>query len=528
MHSVVYYPIIMEISEISMEEKKFPRIVSEREMKEWLPLCPVQVKKVRVVQNTAESNPEVTVISVPCGGFGVKSYTADIELQNQRRERIGVIENAVLTAGESAPIPTDAAQTTYAYVTVKSVSRENGEVWENTTGGRGILLPEQEVFWQTDPLYEQIRRECDGVVDAKYRPDTVDGGWRCACGQVNLEESDTCGGCGCSRNWLKEHLDPAYLAERKQMDDTRSEAQRKKQKKKQETRLSDKAKAILIFAGFIAAAVLIVLTFTQFIPGYRYSKAVKLADAGEFDEALTIFYDLDGFRDSVQQIADTNYRKAQHLTGLEEVNMTTSVESPWFEITADGVLSFKKDPYEKAGGTWTHFVIPDVVDNIAVRELDRNFFMNCKEMTAVTISDCVEVIGEQAFYNCDALAIVNFGKNIREIGPRAFINCISLTEMEIPDTVTTLGLRAFNNCIGLKKVVLGSGITKIGAYQFSLCVELEWITLKSPVTAIDEFAFSECADLRKIFCRFPESDWIEPELGEGNEIYESLEVVFDQ
>ena len=100
--------------------------------------------------------------------------------------------------------------------------------------------------------------------------------------------------------------------------------------------------------------------------------------------------------------------------------------------------------------------------------------------------------------------------------------------MEIPDTVTTLGLRAFNNCIGLKKVVLGSGITKIGSYQFSLCVELEWITLKSPVTAIGEFAFSECADLRKIFCRFPESDWIEPELGEGNEIYESLEVVFDQ
>ncbi len=518
----------MVITEKSMEEKKYPRIVSEREMKEWLPLCPVQVKRVRVVQNTAESSPVVTVISVPCGGFGIKSYTADIELQNQRREKIGVIENAELTAGESAPISTENAQTTYAYVTVKSVIRENGETWENTTGGRGTVLPEQEVFWQTDPLYEQIRRECDGVVDAKYRPDTVDGGWRCACGQVNLEQSDTCGACGCSRKWLKEHLDPAYLAERKQIDDSKSEAQRKRQKKKRETEVSDKTKAILILAGFVAAVVLIVLTFTQFIPGYRYSKAVSLADSGQFDEALAIFRDLDGFRDSVQQISDTNYRKAQHLTGLEEVNMTTSAKSPWFEITEEGVLSFKKDPYEDAGGTWSHFVIPDVVDNIVVRELDRNFFMNCKEMTAVTISDCVEVIGEQAFYNCEALTTVEFGKNIREIGARAFINCFALTEMEIPDTVTALGLRAFNNCIGLKKVVLGSGITKIGSYQFSLCVELEWITLKSPVTAIGEYAFSECASLRKIFCRFPESSWTEPEMGEGNEVYESLEVVFDQ
>jgi len=511
-----------------MEEKKYPRIVSERDMKEWIPLCPVQVKRVRVVQNTPDENPAVTVISVPCGGFKIESYTADIEVQNERREKIGVIENVTLADGESQPVPTEFSRATYAYITVRTVKRVSGELWENPTGGRGKALPDQEVFWQTDPLYDQIRRECDGVVEAKYRPDTVDGGWRCACGQVNLEESDACGGCGCSRNWLKEHLDPAYLEQQKQIADTKTEAQVKRQKKKKDTEVSDKTKAILIFAGFIAAAVLIVLTFTQFIPGYRYSKAIRLADAGEFDEALAIFQDLDGFRDSVHKISDTNYRKAQHLTGLEEVNMTTSLKSPWFEISEDGVLSFKKDPYEKAGGKWNLCVIPDVVDNVVVRELDRNFFMNCKELTDVVISDCVEVIGEQCFYNCESLKNIEFGKNLKTIGARAFINCISLTEMDIPDTVTSLGLRAFNNCMGLKKVVLGSGITEIGSYQFSLCIGLEWITLKSPVTSIGEYAFSECASMRKIFCRFPESAWTEPELGEGNELYDSFEVVFDQ
>ncbi len=511
-----------------MEEKKYPRMISERDMKEWIPLCPIQVKRIRVAQNTPDEKPAVTVISVPCGGFAIESYTADIELQNERREKICVLENVTLTVGESMPVQTMHDRVTYAYAAVRSVKRVSGEVWENSEDGRGKALPDQEIFWQTDPLYEQIRRECDGVVDAKYRPDTVDGGWRCACGQVNLEESDTCGACGCSRKWLDEHLEPGYLAEQKQIADTRTEAQLKRQKKKKEKEVSDKTKAILIFTGFIAAVVLIILTFTQFIPGYRYSKAVSLADAGQYDEALAIFYDLDSFRDSVQQISDTNYRKAQDLTGLEEVYMTTSAKSPWFEITADGVLSFKKDSYEDAGGAWDVFVIPDVVDNIVVRELERNFFMNCKEMTDVIISDCVEVIGEQTFYNCENLRNVVFGKNVKEIGARAFINCYALTEMEIPDTVTSLGLRAFNNCIGLKKVVLGSGITKIGSYQFSLCVELEWITLKSPVTSIGEYAFSECSSMRKIFCRFPENSWIEPEIGEGNELYGSLEVVFDQ
>ncbi|MBQ8512056.1 MAG: leucine-rich repeat domain-containing protein [Clostridia bacterium] len=511
-----------------MDEKKYPRIVSERDMKEWLPLCPVQIKRVRVVQNTPDECPAVTVISVPCGGFKIDSYTADIELQNERRERIGVIENVTLKSGESAPVPTESTRTTYAYVTLKSVRRASGETWENTDGGRGKALPEQEIFWQTDPLYEQIRRECDGVVDAKYRPDTVDGGWRCACGQVNLEESGSCGGCGCSREWLTKHLDHEYLAEQKKIADTKSEAELKKQKKKKEHEVSDKVKAILILAGFAAAVVLIVLTFTQFIPGFRYNQAVNLAAEGQYDEALAIFRDLDGFRDSAAKISDTNYKKAQYLTGLEEVNMTTSVKSPWFSITEDGVLSFKKSEYEDAKGTWQNFIIPDVVDNIVVRELDRNFFMNCKEMTVVTISDCVEVIGEQAFYNCEMLHHVNFGKSVKEIGARAFINCYALEEMEIPDTVTSLGLRAFNNCIKLKKVVLGSGITQIGSYQFSLCMELEWITLKSPVTEIGEYAFSECTSLKKIFCRFPESDWTEPEIGEGNEIYTGLEVLFDQ
>lgn len=508
-----------------MSENETVKIVSDRPQKEWIPGCPVQVKQIRLIRENDVLSAVVT--SVPCGGAAVRNYTADIEYTGVKRQKVGETENVTLTPGESAPAAVPFGDAVYAYATVRTVVFENGEIWKNESGTRGKIYPEQEIYWQTDPLYNAVRVECSGVTEAKYKPDTIDGAWRCACGQINLESSGICGACGCSREWLNTHLDPAYLEERSREIADKTEKEAVKIRKKRENRVSDTTKMILIFAALGLVIALGILTFTTFIPSAKYSKAVSLAADGEFDEAIAIFTDLGNFRDARAKTADTNYRKAQAITGLEEVNMTTSTKSPWFSITEDGILSFKKDEYEERGGTWEHFVIPDVVDNVVVRELDRNFFMNCKELVAVTLSDCVEVVGEQCFYNCEMLKEVNFGKNVTSILPRAFINCYSLTEMEIPDTVTLLGLRAFNNCIKLNKVILGSGITEIGSYQFSLCVELERITLKSPITSVGEYAFSECAKFVKIHCRFAESAWTTPTVAEGNESFSAAQVLFE-
>lgn len=509
-----------------MSENENRKILSDRPQKEWIAGCPVQIKQTRVLlENDAIT---LSVLSVPCGGsLKIDHYTADIEYTGAKRQNVGTSDGVSLKVGESALIAVPFADAVYAAVTIRSVTYADGTAWTNESGTRGKVLPEQDIYWQTDPLYNAIRVECSGVTDAKYKPDKIDGAWRCACGQVNLDASETCGACGCSHEWLNTHLDPAYLEERSREIADKTEKEAVKIKKKRENRVSDTTKMILIFAALGLAIALVVLTFTTFIPMGRYSKAVGLAADGAYDEAIAIFTDLGDFRDARAQAADTNYKKAQAITGLDEVNMTTSAKSPWFSITEDGILSFKRDEYEDHGGSWSHFVVPDVVDNIVVRELDRNFFMNCKELLVVTISDCVEVVGEQCFYNCEMLHTVNFGKNVTKILPRAFINCYALTEMEIPDTVTTLGLRAFNNCIKLNKVVLGSGITEIGSYQFSLCIELERITLKSPITSVGEFAFSECAAFEKIHCRFAESEWTEPTVAEGNEAFEAAQVLFE-
>ncbi|MBP3393313.1 MAG: leucine-rich repeat domain-containing protein, partial [Lentisphaeria bacterium] len=221
--------------------------------------------------------------------------------------------------------------------------------------------------------------------------------------------------------------------------------------------------------------------------------------------------------------ADATYQKAQALTGLSEVYLTTTAESPWLTITEDGILSLRKDDYT---GSWDPFVVPDMVDGIIVRGLDKNFFLNCKDMVSVELSDCLEVLGEQTFFNCESLTTVKFGANLHTLGPRTFINCYSLKEITIPDTITKIGLRAFNSCTGLRKVTLGCGITKVPSYLFSCCYSLEQVVFCAPITAIDEFAFSECPALEQITYGGTEAEWNAVVIGEENEALNDAEVVF--
>ena len=513
-----------------MADTAYPRVVGERETREWIPTCPVQIKKLRIEQSAPDAGLTLTVFSVPCGDFGPVSFKADVTYQNGRRETVGSAEGLSFVTGESAPVSVPFSDAVYAQAVVTSASPRHGETWTNPDGSPGTVPAAQKVLWQTDPLYETIRRECAGTVDARYEPDEIGGAWRCACGQINLEGAKSCGGCGCSRTWLREHFDRNYLEKRRAEYAERDEKTPEAVKRIRRPGDRDKLKAGLILGTFLAVVLLSVLTVKLFIPSARYAHGIRLAENGEYERAEAVFSSLGSFRDSPERMRAAVYDRARAITGLDEVNMTTNAASPWFSIDENGVLSFRKDLYEKAKGGWNSFTVPDMVDGVIVRELDRNFFINCKELTVVNLSDCLEVIGEQAFYNCELLHTVNFGKGLKEIGPRAFINCYALETLEIPDSVEKLGLRAFNNCTGLRRIVLGKGITYVGDYTFALCVGLKSVTLCSPVTDVGAGAFAECASLEKLFCRFSEKDWIDFDLpdNEENKYFLQAERVFDQ
>jgi len=510
-----------------MDDKKYPLLISDREMKEWIHGCPAQIKKVRIEQMAPGADPQITVVTAKCTEFNILRVIVTIELQNDRRETIGKIEDVAVRIGESEPIICPYSNVKYASALIEEVDIAGGEPWLNNNHSKGTILPDQDLFWTTDPLYEQVKRECLGVVEAKYKPDRPDDAWRCACGQINLADSEKCGECGCSLEWLDKHLDINYLGEQKKLADAKNEKELAREKKKKLRKPSDKTKAILIISGFAAIIVLIILAVTTIIPSVRYNYAQSLAENGEFDKSIEIFNDLGGFRDSASRAYQVTYQKAQALTGLEEVYMTTSAKEPWYSIDENGMLSFNRDKYEKAGKPWDHITVPDIVDGVMVKSLESNFFISCKELISVKISDCVEEIGEQAFLNCEKLENVEFGKNIRVIRARTFIDCHAIREITIPDTVESIGARMFNNCYNLKKVVFGKKITKLPDYVLSLCSSLESISLCSPITEIGDYAFSECDNLKNIFCRFSESEWSEPSVGAENDVYKNIKLSFD-
>ena len=504
-----------------MNEKTEKKILSDREVKIWIISCPVRVTRVRVEK---DDSGKITVLAdiSSCTDIKAKDIDCSIEFKNINRETIGTTEPLTFNGERLKYTTSEYADAYYADIKLHGVVLENDVRWNNDGDKEGILLPKQRVIWQSDPLYQKIKAECAGKTEAKYYPDTIEGAWRCTCGCINLCGTEKCALCGCEKSWLDSHFDNDYL-ENLNLSEKENEKKRKKPQKRT-GRFSDKVKGVIITVSALFAVALVCFTVFYMIPAVKYSSAEAFLEEGKFDEAIRAFKSLEDFRDSSERSAEAAYKKAQFITGIDDVYTVSSEDEPWYSITEEGVLSFRSSDYT---GSWREFTVPDIVDGTIVRELDRNFFMNCEDLLEVNISDCVEKIGEQAFYNCKKLYRVNFGSNIIELGARAFINCISLESMEIPDTVEKIGIRLFNNCTLLKSVVLGEGTDEIPDYMFSCCTSLKRITVKTPVKAIGKYAFSDCDNFEKVFCRFSESDWIEPETEEYNEAFEAAEVIFE-
>lgn len=506
---------------MSSGEKRVPITVSDQKTSEWIPTCPVQIKRIRLVREGDGAPLLLEITACATGDFTVRSYSADIVLFNNRKEELSRFAAESLSAAHPALVSIDRDDAIRASVAITAVDWSGG-IWQNEEKLPGKNFPEQEILWQTDPHYRAIRSVCEGIVDAKYRPDTVEGGWRCACGQVNRTDAVACGACGCSHAWLKEHFAPAYLEEAGRELEQKAAEVKPTKPKKQRQGMGDGVKALLILLSIVLAVTLIVLTVTVFVPAFRYQKAEAHFAADELEEAEAIFRDLDDYRDAADRLKAVIYRKAQVLTGLENVRTSDSSVNVWYTIDENGRLSFRRDLYK---GDWTTMVIPDVVDGIMVRELDENFFMNCKSIETIILSECVEVIGAQAFYACDALKLVEFGKNVKTVGSRAFAACIALEEIAFPDSVEDFGLRMFNNCTALRSVTLGKGITTIGDYTFSMCSSLETLTLASPIQSIGEGGFHGCTNLKTVRCLFDPDEMEDVQIGEDNAPFAGVEKV---
>lgn len=99
-------------------------------------------------------------------------------------------------------------------------------------------------------------------------------------------------------------------------------------------------------------------------------------------------------------------------------------------------------------------------------------FINCQNLTAVTVGEGVTEIGRGAFQNCKNLEGVQLPQSLKTIGAYSFAGS-GVTSFVVPDNVTTICENAFDDCEKLTSVTIGKSVQKIKNKAFYGCIKLE-------------------------------------------------------
>ena len=157
-----------------------------------------------------------------------------------------------------------------------------------------------------------------------------------------------------------------------------------------------------------------------------------------------------------------------------------------FEINRKGVLT----KYLGKGGD---VVIPD-----GVTEIDREVFMNQKNLTSVTVPEGCKNIGDRAFIGCAELKSVILAGGTLSIGRYAFKECRNLTSVTLAEGLTSIYASAFSGCWELADILLPNSLVFISGHVFHGCKKLAAVTIPSGVKEVGEMTFANCDALKTI------------------------------
>ena len=189
-----------------------------------------------------------------------------------------------------------------------------------------------------------------------------------------------------------------------------------------------------------------------------------------------------------------------------------------FTYSDDGTSIKITDYPEASSGA---VVVPDSIAGKPVTTIGSLAFLNCSNITSVSLPSSVNLIEDQAFVNCSKMTSVNIPDGVPRLGYNIFAGCFALVgitipssvtlvddsafsackalvSITIPPTVTSMGHSVFYDCNALANVALSPNVTSIGQYQFFSCDSLVSITIPAGVASIDRNAFQGCFMLGEV------------------------------
>ncbi len=142
--------------------------------------------------------------------------------------------------------------------------------------------------------------------------------------------------------------------------------------------------------------------------------------------------------------------------------------------------------------------IPSNFQNYKITVVGHSLFNSPKEsIESVEIPDTVTEVQDYAFASNKNLSKVTLSKNLKVIGNNAFWACPKLTAIELPSTLKKIGVYAFS-ATGLTSVVIPDSKTlnQLDQFVFFQSKDLKEVTIPASLTNIADNCFNECsADL---------------------------------
>ena len=120
-----------------------------------------------------------------------------------------------------------------------------------------------------------------------------------------------------------------------------------------------------------------------------------------------------------------------------------------------------------------------------------NAFSGCDNVKITLSGGNVTKIPDEAYKYEDKIINVLLPPSVVSIGNRAFVGT-SLTAISLPDGLESVGEGAFMYCQSLEKVSMTNSVTHIGQEAFYGCSTLKEITLSATVEEMEENVFEEC------------------------------------